>query len=130
MGPAELVPIAKTKREENQHYRAMARDKECQLRVPFVCNRNPETTVLCHSNWHDKGGARKASDFWGVWGCYACHTWLDQGNAPSEAKYMAFSRAMDRMKVELEKIVSDPAQKARDREAAAWALERLAVAAN
>lgn len=115
----------KTKREENPYYRGMAQGKDCLLRVPFVCNGNPETTVLAHSNWHDKGGARKASDFYGVWACYSCHSWLDQGKAPGEAKYVAFSRGMTRMQVELEKIVDDPLRKARDREAAKWALERM-----
>jgi hypothetical protein len=106
----------------------MARDKECQLIVPGVCSFDRSTVVLAHSNWHDKGAHRKASDFWGVWGCYACHTWLDQGAALKAQKQFAFDRGLIRMASELEKIVADDGQKARDREAAAWALERIKAA--
>lgn len=126
-GPVELVAIPKTVREENAHYRAMARNKECQLLIPGVCSFDRSTVVLAHSNWHDKGAHRKASDFWGVWGCYSCHTWLDQGAALKAQKQVAFTYGLKRMAVELEKIVADPSQKARDREAAAWALERISA---
>ena len=124
-GPVELVAIPKTVREENAHYRAMARDKDCQLLIPGVCSFDRSTVVLAHSNWHDKGAHRKASDFWGVWGCYSCHTWLDQGAALKAQKRVAFAAGLVRMHFELRKIVADPSQKARDRESAAWALERL-----
>ena len=127
-GPVSLVALPKTVREENAHYRAMARDKECQLIVPGVCSFDRSTVVLAHSNWHDKGAHRKASDFWGVWACYACHTFLDQGAALKAQKQVAFSLGLKRMTLELEKIVADSGQKARDREAAAWALERLSAA--
>jgi hypothetical protein len=128
-GPAELKALPKTEREENAHYRAMARDKDCQLLIPGVCNFDRSTVVLAHSNWHDKGAGRKASDFWGVWGCYSCHAWLDQGGAPGSVKQVHFAFGLKRMKGELQKIVDDPAQKQRDREAAQWALDRLGVVA-
>jgi hypothetical protein len=127
-GPVELVAMPKTAREENAHYRAMARDKDCQLLIPGVCSFDRSTVVLAHSNWHDKGAHRKASDFWGVWGCYSCHTWLDQGAALKAQKQVAFHAGLVRMRFELEKIVADAAQKARDREAAAWALARITAA--
>jgi len=126
-GPVDLVAIPKTVREENAHYRTMARDKDCQLLIPGVCSFDRSTVVLAHSNWHDKGAHRKASDFWGVWGCYSCHTWLDQGAALKAQKQYAFALGLKRMAAELEKIVADPSQKARDREAAAWALERISA---
>jgi hypothetical protein len=127
-GPVDLVAVPKTVREENAHYRSMARDKECQLIVPGVCSFDRSTVVLAHSNWHDKGAHRKASDFWGVWGCYACHTWLDQGSALKAQKQVAFHAGLVRMRFELERIAADTGQKARDREAAAWALERISAA--
>lgn len=126
-GPAELAAIPKTHREENAHFRAMARDKDCQLLIPGVCSFDRSTVVLAHSNWHDKGAARKASDHWGVWACYSCHTWLDQGKALEAQKKVAFSIGLKRMQVELQKIADDPSQKQRDRDAALWALERLRV---
>lgn len=125
-GPAELRAAPKTAREENAHYRAMARDRDCQLLVPGVCSFDRATVVLAHSNWHDKGAGRKASDYWGVWACYSCHTWLDQGRALEAQKKMAFAFGLRRMQAELQKIVDDPGQKIRDREAAQWALDRLA----
>jgi hypothetical protein len=124
-GPVELTALPKTGREENAHYRAMARDKECQLLIPGVCNFDRSTVVLAHSNWHDKGAGRKASDFWGVWGCYACHTWLDSGKADGGIKRAMFDLAMKRMQHELEQLVQDGSTKARDRDAAVWALERI-----
>ena len=128
-GPAELVAIPKTQREENPHFRSMARDKPCLLRVPGVCSFDRSTVVLAHSNWHDKAAARKASDYWGVWACYNCHSWLDQGSAPVELKQETFAFGLRFMQIELEKIAADPAQKPRDRDAAQWALERLRKAA-
>jgi hypothetical protein len=124
MGPAQLSAIPKTAREENPHFRSMARDKDCQLLIPGVCSFDRSTVVLAHSNWHDKGAGRKASDYWGVWACYACHTWLDQGKALEAQKKAAFSAGLKRMQVELQKIADDPLQKPRDRESARWALDR------
>lgn len=120
-----MLAFPKTKREESAAYRALARGRDCQLRVPLICSHDSSTTVLAHSNWHDKGGARKASDFWGVWACYSCHSWLDQGSAISEAKQLAFGMGLRRMKAELQKIVDNPLLRARDRDAAGWGLERL-----
>lgn len=120
-----MIGIPKTKREENAHYRAMARDQDCQLRVPGVCTFDRSTVVLAHSNWHDKGAARKASDYIGVWACYGCHAWLDQGKAPEAAKKVAFANGLKLMKGELEKICANILAKPRDRDAAWWALERL-----
>jgi hypothetical protein len=117
----------KSKREENAHYRSMAERMPCQMRVPGVCNHNPETVVLAHSNQakHNKGGALKAHDWAGVWACYACHTWLDQGKAGAQEKHDAFDLGLKRMERELEKIVANIMAKPRDREAAWWALERI-----
>ena len=125
MGPVELVAIPKTVREENAHYRAMARDKACQLLIPGVCNFDPATVVLAHSNWHDKGAHRKASDFYGVWGCFACHSWLDQGGADGDVKRAMFDLGMKRMECALGELIQDGTTKPRDRAAAVWALDRI-----
>lgn len=67
---------------KTNHYRdpallALARGRECVLRVPGICNRGE--TVACHSNAgvHGKGKAIKAHDWASVWGCARCHNWLD-----------------------------------------------------
>ena len=56
--------------------RQEARDKPCQIRIPGVCNGNPETTVLCHLN--SGGMGMKADNFaCGAWGCSSCHDAVD-----------------------------------------------------
>lgn len=56
--------------------RTLARDKDCFLRLPGVCNWKPETVVLCHikRGWC---GSLKPPDIVGVWGCCACHDVID-----------------------------------------------------
>jgi hypothetical protein len=43
-----------------------ARGRDCQVRVPGVCNGNPETTVLAH---YRLAGTS--------WSCSACHDYVD-----------------------------------------------------
>lgn len=59
--------------------RDSARDEECTLRLPMVCNWRTDTTVWCHSNRlsDGKGMGLKSSDDRGVYGCSACHAVLD-----------------------------------------------------
>jgi hypothetical protein len=59
--------------------RDSARDEECTLQLPGVCNGRTDTTVWCHSNRlsDGKGMGLKSSDDRGVYGCYACHGVLD-----------------------------------------------------
>ena len=47
--------------------------------IPGVCNRDPDTTVLCHSNAlaDGKGMGLKAPDTAACFGCSACHDVLD-----------------------------------------------------
>lgn len=63
--------------------RDAANGQDCTLRLPFVCNGNPQTTVLCHSNSmrDGKGKSIKASDDRACFGCSSCHAVLD-GQAP------------------------------------------------
>lgn len=62
-----------------------ARDRECQVRIPGVCNGNPETTVLAHYRMAGTCGAGlKPNDLQGAWACSACHDACDsRGNAIS-----------------------------------------------
>ncbi len=59
--------------------RESARGEHCQVRIPAVCNGNPETVVLAHIN--GAGMALKAPDHKGAYTCSACHEWLDGGYA-------------------------------------------------
>lgn len=62
-----------------------AKNEDCQIRIPGVCNFNPETTVFCH-----KGGAGmglKSHDMQGAYGCSDCHNAVDgRGKVPWNSK--------------------------------------------
>lgn len=55
--------------------RKLAKGRECQIRIPGVCNGSPETVVLCHLN--GGGIGRKRHDIHGAWGCSSCHDAVD-----------------------------------------------------
>ena len=55
--------------------RKSARGEDCQVRLPGICNFNPETTIFAH-----KGGAGmgiKSADILGAYCCSACHDVID-----------------------------------------------------
>lgn len=48
------------------------------IRVPGICNRDPETTVLAHARMIGISGmGTKAPDIFGAWACSACHDYVD-----------------------------------------------------
>ncbi|HIE1233610.1 DUF1364 domain-containing protein [Serratia sp. RJAL6] len=56
-----------------------ARGRECQVRIPGVCNFNPETTVLAHYRLAGTcGTAIKPDDIQAAWACSACHDEVDR----------------------------------------------------
>lgn len=120
-------PQPKPRAHRNSHLRDMARGMPCLLQVPGVCCHDRATVVCCHSNLsiHGKAGARKADDHYSVWGCAACHRWLDQGPAPREQKVAAFMQAHLRQVLEWRAIAFDSSSAPRDRAAALWALDLL-----
>lgn len=123
-----LTAMPKTEAKRNPHIMAMAMGKPCLMRVPGVCNNDPETTVAAHSNSHEHGkaGARKADDCYSVWACYACHAWLDQGQGAQNRNEgdAAWKNAFVRQTKQWTEIYghsNDP----KDKEAAHWALSNL-----
>jgi hypothetical protein len=59
--------------------RKEARGRECQIRIPDVCNGNPETTVLAHYRLAGTCGMGcKPDDAQGAWACSACHDEVDR----------------------------------------------------
>ena len=56
--------------------RASARGEDCQVRIPGVCNFNPETTILAHVGSDKKMGG-KCSDLEAAYCCSDCHTAID-----------------------------------------------------
>lgn len=55
--------------------RKLARGRDCQVRIPGVCNGDPATVVLAHLN--GAGMGRKRHDLHGAYCCSACHDVLD-----------------------------------------------------
>lgn len=54
-----------------------ARGQECTLRIPGVCNHNPDTTVYAHLPCGQKGVGMKSPDNMGVDACSDCHAFID-----------------------------------------------------
>lgn len=58
--------------------RELARGRECQVRLPSICNFNPETTVLAHYRLAGTCGTGiKPPDFLGAHCCSSCHAACD-----------------------------------------------------
>lgn len=66
---------------------AAAKGQPCTLRLPGICNSNPETTVSAHIRDQHKGMGQKASDYSIVFACSDCHFALDQGHLGDEANW-------------------------------------------
>jgi hypothetical protein len=80
--------------------RKLARGKECQIRVPIICNGNPETTVLAHYRMTGISGMGiKSPDLIGAWACSACHTYVDSNH--DEFIQLAFLRGVLRTQYHL-----------------------------
>lgn len=87
--------------------RKSARDQECTLRFPGICNRNPETTAWCHSNRlaDGKGMGMKAPDKQGCYGCSDCHAWLDGGYASAGEPRAPVDARFDAARAESQEIL-------------------------
>ena len=57
---------------------AAAKGQMCSLRLPGICNHNPQTTVLAHLPGIGKGISTKVSDLHGAFACSACHDAIDR----------------------------------------------------
>lgn len=97
------VSIWKKARPKSTPIRASARGEECTIRLPMVCNGNPETTALCHSNLlaDGKGMGLKAPDTRAAYGCSACHDVLD-GRA-SRPSGWTYEMVLERFEVAIER---------------------------
>lgn len=71
-------PMKKSRAKSTPARRA-ARGRDCTLMLLGVCNRDPATTVLCHSNRlaDGKGMGLKAPNSAACFGCSDCHDVLD-----------------------------------------------------
>jgi hypothetical protein len=78
----------------NKKLLASAQGKDCQLRIPGVCNGNPETVVWCHLNGQEygKGMGHKSHDLFGFYGCSNCHDLYDGRLKFTGAKFDEWAR--------------------------------------
>jgi len=59
--------------------RKQAKGRDCMVRLPGICNHNPETTVLAHVRLAGVSGmGMKADDLFGAWACSSCHDAIDR----------------------------------------------------
>ncbi|CAD5376732.1 conserved hypothetical protein [Pseudomonas sp. OF001] len=73
--------------------RDSARGQDCAVRLPGVCNWNPETTVLAHLPCGTKGVGMKGLDTVAVYACSACHDAID-GRGAGEIDWRDMLRAV------------------------------------
>jgi len=94
--------------KKNSKIRKSARGQDCQVRIPHVCNFNPETTVLAHLNGGGMG--MKNPDYQGAYCCSDCHDAIDFrrnlikefGWMESDIKLMHFEGVMRTQKLLIE----------------------------
>lgn len=57
-----------------------AKDKECQVQIPGICNGNSKTVVWAHANslQFGKGIGMKTHDLLGAYACQRCHDAYDR----------------------------------------------------
>jgi Protein of unknown function (DUF1364) len=57
-----------------------ARDQECTMRIPGICNFDRATTVWAHANGNSagKGFGLKSPDSLGCYACSSCHDLYDR----------------------------------------------------
>lgn len=59
--------------------RKQAQGRPCMVRLPDICNGNPETTVLAHVRIIGVSGmGLKSPDILGSWACSSCHDAIDR----------------------------------------------------
>lgn len=68
--------ITKAQRHKSKKIMQSAKDEDCQVRLPNICNFNPETTVCAHRG--GSGMGTKNSDFKVAYACSDCHSAYDQ----------------------------------------------------
>jgi hypothetical protein len=80
--------------------RSEARDRDCEIRLPGICNFNPETTVLAHLRLIGISGfGIKCPDELGAFACSSCHAYVDSHH--DDATKIAFYEAIFRTQAQL-----------------------------
>jgi hypothetical protein len=61
---------------KSKKLRNSARGQDCLVRIPGICNFNPETTILAHVG-SGAGMGQKTDDIEATFCCSACHAAID-----------------------------------------------------
>lgn len=88
--------IPKSPAIRSKALRDSAKGEDCTLNIAGVCSYDSATTVLCHLPGEGKGTAYKVDDFYAVFGCEACHRWLDGYQGTEEERLFYTIRAWRR----------------------------------
>ena len=68
--------------------RRLAQGRDCMVRLPGICNHNPETTVLAHFRMSGLCGTGiKSHDLFGAWCCSACHDETDRRTRKTDSEF-------------------------------------------
>lgn len=75
--------------------RKAARGRECQVRLPGICNGDPETVVLAHYRLAGLSGmGMKSPDLVASFACSACHDAIDRrAHTDLERDYVRLAHA-------------------------------------
>lgn len=79
------MTLQKHKTAKSTKIRQSARGEDCTVRIPSICNGNPETVVLAHCN--GGGAGMKAPDFEAAYCCSACHDEIDRRTRNTEFEH-------------------------------------------
>ncbi|MDK1289800.1 DUF1364 domain-containing protein [Pseudoalteromonas umbrosa] len=72
---------------KSKKLRNSAQGQECQVRIPGVCNGNPETVVLAHVG-KGSGMGQKCDDIHATFCCSACHDEIDRRTRICSLEYV------------------------------------------
>lgn len=76
---ARNVALKPAKKPRKSHViKNAARGRECEVRLPSICNKDPDTTVLAHYRMAGTCGTGiKPDDAQAAFACSACHDAID-----------------------------------------------------
>ena len=85
---------ASGRRPKMTEARKSAKGQPCMVRIPGVCNGNPETTVLAHYRLAGYcGTGLKPDDDMAAWSCSACHDECDRRTQFTNTEYARLCHA-------------------------------------
>ena len=73
-----------------------AKGNSCTLRIPGVCNHNPDTVVACHLPGN-KGTGTKNHDIFCIHACSSCHNHQHKGLVSAKDELRALQETLLRL---------------------------------